>query len=204
MIGVEVVAMVGRSTMVRGVDSGRRAPREGGSPRGQGRAAELLARADAELLAAQYSAEAWEQFSHAHLAALRAAAAVVAAGPPTSGRGGPRTVWQLLAEVAPELARWATLFADAAPLRSAVDAGRFDSVGPARAEQALCDAEDFVDVVRAVLEAGLVGGDVERGRVASAAGAGAGGTGGAALRTPGRHGAAWRTRSPRMLAVSAS
>jgi len=55
-----------------------------------------------------------------------------------------------------------------------------------------------------VLEAGLMGGDVERGRVASAAGAGAGGTGGAALRTPGRHGAAWRTRSPRMLAVSAS
>jgi hypothetical protein len=118
-----------------------------------GRAAELLARADAELVAAQYSTEAWERFSHAHLAALRAAAAVVATAPVSRGRGAPRDVWRLLAAQAPGLAGWAVLFSDAAPLRAAVDAGRFDKVGPERADRALCDAEDFVDVVRDSLEA---------------------------------------------------
>jgi hypothetical protein len=34
-----------------------------------GRTAELLQRADAELVAAQFSSEPWEQFTHAHLAA---------------------------------------------------------------------------------------------------------------------------------------
>lgn len=110
--------------------------------------ATLLARADAELLAAQFSPEAWERFTHAHLAAVRAAAAVVAARGRPTRRGAPRTVWELLGVVAPEMARWAALFADGARLRNALDAGRFDAVSPARAEQALCDAEDFVDLAR--------------------------------------------------------
>lgn len=109
----------------------------------------LLARADAELLAAQFSAEPWERFTHAHLAAVRAAAAVVAARGRPTGRGVPSAVWELLAVVAPELARWAAVFADGAWLRAALDAGRFEAVGAARAEQALCDAEDFVDAARA-------------------------------------------------------
>ena len=115
--------------------------------------AQLLARADAELLAAQYSVVAWERFSHAHLAALRAAAAVVAARGRPTRRGAPATVWGMLAEVAPELARWSALFADGARLRSAIDAGWFDEVTPERAEQALCDAEDFVDVARSLATA---------------------------------------------------
>lgn len=122
-----------------------------------------LARADAELMAAQYSAEAWERFTHAHLAALRAAAAVVAARGRPSGRGAPHTVWAMLAEVAPELARWATLFADGASTRAAIEAGWFDAVTVGRAEQALCDAEDFVDVARAVVA------ESERGTRAGAA-----------------------------------
>jgi hypothetical protein len=113
-----------------------------------------LAQADAELLAAQFSAEAWERFTHAHLAAVRAAAAVVAdRGRPTR-RGTPRTVWAMLAEVAPELGRWAVLFADAARLRTALEAGRFEAVTPARAEQALCDAEDLVDLARTAIARG--------------------------------------------------
>ena len=115
--------------------------------------ATLLARADAELLAAQFSPEAWERFTHAHLAAVRAAAAVVAARGRPAGRGAPRTVWDMLGVVAPEMARWAALFADAARLRTALDAGRFEAVSPARAERALCDAEDFVDVARAAATA---------------------------------------------------
>ncbi|GEK20634.1 SAV_6107 family HEPN domain-containing protein [Cellulomonas xylanilytica] len=112
------------------------------------RVIELLARADAELVAAQFSPEPWEQLSHAHLAALRAGAAVVAARGTPSGRRAPRTVWSMLGAVAPELGSWSTYFAEAAALRAAVDAGRFELVGPARAEEAVCAAEDFVDAVR--------------------------------------------------------
>jgi hypothetical protein len=117
------------------------------------RAADLLTRADAELLAAQYSTEPWERFSHAHLAALRAGAALVAFHGRPGGRRPPRSVWGMVELVAPELAGWARHFADAARLRSAVEAGRFDAVGVERAEQSLCDAEDFVDAVRDAVEA---------------------------------------------------
>ena len=75
------------------------------------RARELVHRADAELLAAQYSSEAWEQFSHAHLAALRAGAAVVASRGTPGGRRPPRTVWAMLHQVAPELDEWSDYFA---------------------------------------------------------------------------------------------
>ncbi|MBD7920104.1 colicin transporter [Cellulomonas sp. Sa3CUA2] len=115
--------------------------------------AELLGRADAELLAAQFSGEPWEMFSHAHLAALRAGAALVAARGRPVGRGAPRTVWGMLDAVAPELHTLSALFAQAATLRSAIDAGRFELVTPGRAERALCAAEDLVDAVRGALEA---------------------------------------------------
>ncbi len=110
--------------------------------------AELLGRADAELIAAQFSGEPWEMFSHAHLAALRAGAALVAARGRPTGRGAPRTVWGMLDVVAPELHVLSALFAQSATLRSAVDAGRFELVTAARAERALCAAEDLVDAVR--------------------------------------------------------
>lgn len=116
------------------------------------RVRQLLTRADAELVAAQFSAEPWEQLSHAHLAAVRAAAAVVAAEGAPAGRSAPRTVWGQLGSVAPSLSGWGAVFADAAPLRAAVEAGRFDLVTGARAEQALVEAEDFVDVVRTYLD----------------------------------------------------
>lgn len=113
--------------------------------------ADLLRRADAELLAAQFSSEPWEMFSHAHLAALRAGAALVAARGRPAGRGAPRTVWGMLDAVAPELHTLSALFAQSATLRSAVDAGRFDLVTRVRAERALTAAEDLVDAVRDVL-----------------------------------------------------
>lgn len=115
------------------------------------RARELVHRADAELLAAQYSSEAWEQFSHAHLAALRAGAAVVASRGTPGGRRPPRTVWAMLHQVAPELDEWSDYFAAGAAARSAVEAGRFDAVSAERAEQTLCAAEDFVDAARALV-----------------------------------------------------
>ena len=118
------------------------------------RVLDLLGRSDAELVAAQLSSEPWEQLSHAHLAALRAGAAVVAARGTPSGRRAPRTVWSMLGVVAPELGSWSTYFAEAAALRAAVDAGRFELVSPARAEEAVCAAEDFVDAARSLVLAG--------------------------------------------------
>ncbi|HEX5334180.1 MAG TPA: SAV_6107 family HEPN domain-containing protein [Cellulomonas sp.] len=117
------------------------------------RSHELLQRADAELVAAQFSSEAWERFSHAHLAALRGGAALLAVRGRPGGRRPPRTVWDMLRIVSPELARWSDYFAAGAGLRSAIEAGRFDAVSDARAEQALCAAEDFVDELRALLAA---------------------------------------------------
>ena len=127
-----------------------------------GRAQELLARADAELLAAQYSTEPWERFGHAHLAGLRAGAAVLARRGTPSGRGAPRTVWGMLTRQAPELAALAQFFADGAALRSAVDAGRFDLVDDDRAERTLCAAEDLVDAARGIVLSEDAEADTER------------------------------------------
>ncbi len=115
-------------------------------------AVDLLRRADGELLAAQFSSTPAETFTHAHLAALRAAAAVLAVRGRPTGRRAPRTVWDMLAAVAPEAADWATFFAAGARLRLAVDAGRFDAVDAEHAERTLSGAEDFLDDVRLLLE----------------------------------------------------
>lgn len=120
------------------------------------RTADLLRRADAELLAAQFSSEPWEMFSHAHLAALRAGAGLVEARGRPAGRGAPRTVWGMLDAVAPELHTLSALFAQAAGLRSAVDAGRFDLVTAQRAQRALSAATELVEAVREVLTGGEI------------------------------------------------
>jgi len=126
-------------------------PAVGGRAPASPRATDLMHRADAELLAAQFSNEAWEQFGHAHLAALRAGAAVVASRGAPGGRRPPRTVWSMLRRCAPELDRWSDFFEAGAPARSAIEAGRFDAVSAERAEQTLCTAEDFVDAVRSLV-----------------------------------------------------
>ena len=66
-----------------------------------------------------------ERYASAHLAALRAAAAVLAARARPGERAGavPRSAWVLLPEVAPELAEWAAFFAAGAGKRAAAEAG---------------------------------------------------------------------------------
>ncbi|MGO1179280.1 SAV_6107 family HEPN domain-containing protein, partial [Cellulosimicrobium funkei] len=61
----------------------------------------LLARADAELVAAALAQDAGERFVHAHLGALRAAAAVVALRARPVRRGRARSVWEQLADAEP-------------------------------------------------------------------------------------------------------
>ncbi|MFV2176386.1 SAV_6107 family HEPN domain-containing protein [Actinomadura sp. LOL_011] len=85
----------------------------------------------------------------AHLAALRAAAAVLASREPveTHRRGRPRSVWVLLPEAEPALREWAAFFAAGADKRAAAEAGLPRAVTVREAEGLLHDAEIFVSLV---------------------------------------------------------
>lgn len=112
----------------------------------------LLARADSELVTAGLASDPAERFVHAHLGALRAAAAVVALRGRPSSRSRARSVWDLLALVEPGLSPWSVYFAGGARIRAAVDAGRFDAVTSAQADETMACAEDFRDEVAMLLD----------------------------------------------------
>ena len=83
----------------------------------------LLEQARQGLLDAEYATHPVERYAQAHLAALRAAAAVLAARTQPRRRARPTSAWTLLATVAPELAEWSTFFAAASATRAAAEAG---------------------------------------------------------------------------------
>jgi hypothetical protein len=90
----------------------------------------------------------------AHLAALRAAAAVVSArGEPGTGgrRRRPRSVWELLPQVEPALAEWAAFFAASAAKRAAAEAGLPHAASAREAEDLLRDAATFLSVAERAL-----------------------------------------------------
>ncbi len=109
----------------------------------------LLERSRAGLLQAVAARTCGERYVAAHLAALRAAAAVLAVRGRPSSRGGPRSVWEVLPRVAPEMGEWAAFFAATASRRAAVEAGRGDIIGARDADDLLRDAETFYQVVEA-------------------------------------------------------
>ena len=87
---------------------------------------ELVALSRRGLAEARSTPNAAQRYASAHLAALRAAAAVLAvrARPARSARRRQVTsVWPLLAMVAPELREWAMSFSAGAAKRSAAEAG---------------------------------------------------------------------------------
>ena len=94
-----------------------------------------------------------ERYALAHLAALRAAAAVLScrAKPGESRRGRPSSAWVLLAKVAPELTEWAAFFAAGAQKRAAAEAGFAGVVTPREADDLLRDAQSFLAVVETTL-----------------------------------------------------
>ncbi|KAB8192842.1 chromosome segregation protein SMC [Nonomuraea phyllanthi] len=89
----------------------------------------------------------------AHLAALRAAAAMLAARPrPMEGRRRRlRSAWDLLPEAEPELAEWAAYFAVSADKRAAAEAGMVSRVSAADANELLAEAQTFVCTVEGLL-----------------------------------------------------
>jgi hypothetical protein len=93
------------------------------------------------------------RYAAAHLAALRAAAAMLAARarPAPTRRNRVTNVWTLLLMVAPELDEWATFFAAGASKRAAAEAGIPRVVSAREADDLLRAAEQFVAVVEVAL-----------------------------------------------------
>ena len=91
------------------------------------------------------------RFAHAHVAALRATAALLAArARPTNGsrRGRQqRNAWVLLADVAPELGEWAAFFSAGAGKRAAAEAGSRRAVTEREADDLVRDADRFLGLV---------------------------------------------------------
>ncbi len=110
---------------------------------------DLLDRSRASLLIACRTGDAGERYVEAHLGALRAAAALLAAWGSSSGRSRPRSVWEVLPTIAPELSEWAAFFAGSARQRAAVERG-----GPVSARESddlLRQGEIFLELVQNLL-----------------------------------------------------
>jgi hypothetical protein len=119
-----------------------------------GAALTLLRTARQGLAEAEAEADAGTRYIGAHLAALRAAAAIVAArGEPGTGarRRRPRSVWELLPQVEPTLAEWAAFFAASAAKRAAAEAGLPRAATAREAEDLLRDASTFLGVAERAL-----------------------------------------------------
>ncbi|MBM7515341.1 SAV_6107 family HEPN domain-containing protein [Nocardioides nitrophenolicus] len=93
------------------------------------------------------------RYACAHVAALRAAAALLAARarPETGRRRAQRNAWVLLADVAPELAEWASFFAAGASKRAAAEAGSARAATEREADDLVRDADRFLAVVEQAL-----------------------------------------------------
>ncbi|BCL12987.1 SAV_6107 family HEPN domain-containing protein [Micromonospora sagamiensis] len=115
--------------------------------------AQLLAVARRGLVEAAQTRPDGLRYAAAHLAALRAAAALLAARarPAPARRNRITSVWVLLVGVAPELAEWATFFAAGAGKRAAAEAGIPRVVTAREADDLLRAAEQFVMVVETAL-----------------------------------------------------
>jgi hypothetical protein len=115
---------------------------------------DLLGQARRGIVVAVTATRPHERYAAAHLAALRAAAAVLAArARPLDARRsrGPRNVWALLSKVAPELTEWAAFFAAGAAKRAAAEAGLTRAVTAREADDLVRDAETFLAVVETTL-----------------------------------------------------
>lgn len=112
---------------------------------------DLLDRAYAALAEATCAGTTADRYVAAHLSGLRAGAALLATRGPVSGRGRPRSVWELLPAAAPELGEWAAFYAASATRRSVAERG-----GPVSAREAddlVRASETFLAMVESALGA---------------------------------------------------
>ncbi|MEV0693760.1 SAV_6107 family HEPN domain-containing protein [Streptomyces sp. NPDC050388] len=118
-------------------------------------ALDLLAQARAGLDEAAVLDTPNERYATAHLAALRTAAAVLAARgrPETSPRARSRirSAWEVLPEIAPELTEWSALFASGARRRARAEAGIRDAASGRDADDLIRDVTMFLRLVERIL-----------------------------------------------------
>jgi hypothetical protein len=97
-----------------------------------------------------------QRYALAHVAALRATAALLAARaqPTPVHKRRQKNAWVLLVEVAPEFEEWARFFSAGAAKRAAAEAGSRRAVTEREADDLVRDADRFLAVVERCL--GLV------------------------------------------------
>ncbi|QMU75899.1 hypothetical protein GXW83_09275 [Streptacidiphilus sp. PB12-B1b] len=118
-------------------------------------ALDLLAQANRGLAEARTLEGPLERYATAHLAALRASAAVLAVrARPEEGprkRKRIRSAWEVLPEVAPELAEWAVYYAAGAGKRAAADAGIASAASAREADDLIRNTALFIRMVQRLL-----------------------------------------------------
>jgi hypothetical protein len=113
-------------------------------------ACELMDAARRSITEATVAPTSSARFAAAHLAALRAATAVLAVRAQQVQRRGVRSVWSLLPEVAVEFTEWAAFFAATAGKRAQAQVG-IAVVSMREADDLVRDAEQFLERVSASL-----------------------------------------------------
>jgi hypothetical protein len=113
-----------------------------------------LTRAAASLREAMLSPDIPTRYACAHVAALRAAAALLSAKAHRSNNRRQKNAWVLLAEVAPELGEWASFFAAGAGKRAAAEAGSTRAITEREADDLIREADRFLSLIEVSL--GLV------------------------------------------------
>jgi len=113
----------------------------------------LMSSARRVLGEARVARDPLERYAFAHLAALRAAAALLAdrARPVVGRPRRPTSVWTLLVAIAPELEPWTCYFAAGAGKRAAAEAGMRGAVTTREADDLVRDAEAFLGVIESTL-----------------------------------------------------
>lgn len=111
----------------------------------------LLEQARRGVRQAAFATKPVDQFCGAYLAALRGAAAVVAARAQPRRHARPTSVWTLLRSVCPELAEWAEFFRSRSATRAAAEAGVTRLVSSRDGADLLRDAECFLSLVERAL-----------------------------------------------------
>jgi len=107
---------------------------------------DLIDRSRGSLLLACRAGDSAERYLESHLGALRAAAALLAVRSTATGRSRPRSVWDVLPVVAPELSEWAAFFAGSARRRVVIQRGGAPT--PREADDLLRQAEVFLEIVQ--------------------------------------------------------
>ncbi|MDQ6937963.1 MAG: SAV_6107 family HEPN domain-containing protein [Actinomycetota bacterium] len=150
------MAKTGRTAAELGRERGgpnRRVLCTGARAPGAGRARLALEQSRAILADARREAHPGDRYRLAHLAALRAAAALLSVHPDEApSRRAPQSAWALIGRRVPRFADWAAYLGAGAATRAAAEAGIADAVSDGQAAELLDAVELFTFLVAAEVQ----------------------------------------------------